>query len=431
MTLSVSDPFAGSVLDWTLKGLPEALEGATEIGACPGLSLHDDRMMFPIATLSRSAIAHNRIWMKGFLRLSGAKIAPHGKTTMAPDLFAMQMEDGAWAMTAATMHHVRAYRRCGVRRVLLANQIIGAAAADWVLGALEADMSFEFFCLVDSCENATFLAGRHAAIGATRPLNVLVEIGRRGGRTGVRGLAEARTLAQRVRELAPHLDLRGVETFEGVVQGVEGGAALAAAMVQEVAAFAREGAERGWFSPGPVVLTAGGSAFFDLAVRLLDPSTLCREAHLVIRSGCYLTHDHGMYARLARDYAARNPDFTSLGPGLKPALHVWAHVQSMPEPGCVVCAFGKRDAGADVDLPTPVWMIAAGDRSVRPAPAGMRTVSLYDQHAILSSPPEAQLKIGDLIGFGVSHPCTTFDRWRALYLLEDDLRISGLVRTYF
>jgi D-serine dehydratase len=431
VTGGVGDPFAESVLDWTLKGLPAAVEGAKAIAPIQNLRLDNDRMLFPIATLSRSAIAHNRAWMSRFLCLSGAKIAPHGKTTMAPDLFAMQMEDGAWAMTAATMHHVRAYRQFGVRRVLLANQVVGAAAADWVLCALEADWTFEFFCLVDSADNAEFLAARHAAIGAKRPLNVLIEIGRTDGRTGVRELSGARALAERVLSLSPHLALRGVETFEGVVQAAEDGATKAAAMVQDVASFAHEAAERDWFAPGPVILTAGGSGFFDLATRLLDPTVLRREAELVIRSGCYLTHDHGLYARLAKDYMARNPSFAGLGEGLRPALYVWAHVQSTPQPGCVICAFGKRDVGADVDPPAPVWMIPAGDNSLAPAPRGLKVTALYDQHAVLSAPDDCNLKVGDLVGFGVSHPCTTFDRWRALFLLEDDLRITGLVRTYF
>jgi D-serine dehydratase len=79
----------------------------------------------PVAVLKESALAHNLRWMADFTRDAGVLIAPHGKTTMAPQLFARQLEAGAWGITFATMQQVSLGVAAGIRRIILANQLIG------------------------------------------------------------------------------------------------------------------------------------------------------------------------------------------------------------------------------------------------------------------------------------------------------------------
>jgi len=66
-----------------------------------------------------------------------------------------------------------------------------------------------------------------------------------------------------------------------------------------------------------------------------------------------------------------------------------------------------------------------------PIPADHRVVRLDDQHAYLDIPADSPLQPGDMVAFGVSHPCTTFDKWQALYLVDDGLRVTGAIRTFF
>src|SRR5436190_5705802 len=140
----------------------------------------------PLAVLKESALAHNRQWMKRFLALSGAQFAPHGKTTMAPQLFQMQLEDGAWGITLATMQQVQVARRFGCQRILLANEITDPRAMEYIVKELARDESFEFHCLVDSVAGVEALAGAAKQHGLRRPLEVLLEGGLAGGRTGCR-----------------------------------------------------------------------------------------------------------------------------------------------------------------------------------------------------------------------------------------------------
>ena len=56
---------------------------------------------------------------------------------------------------------------------------------------------------------------------------------------------------------------------------------------------------------------------------------------------------------------------------------------------------------------------------------------MNDQHTYLRVPAEADVRVGDLIGSGISHPCTTFDKWRALFTVDDSYRVTGAILTFF
>jgi D-serine deaminase-like pyridoxal phosphate-dependent protein len=176
----------------------------------------------------------------------------------------------------------------------------------------------------------------------------------------------------------------------------------------------------------PLILSAGGSSYFDRVTRALCAARDRLGAVpvvVVLRSGAYVTHDHGLYARVTP--AARGGD----GPELSPAFEVWGRVLSRPEPGRAIADVGRRDAPFDQDLPVPLWRRPpeGGERSALTA-----TVSaLNDQHAFLDLAADEPLAPGEWVGFGISHPCTAADKWNRLLLVDDDDRIVGVLPTYF
>ena len=413
---------SGPRLDWRCKGLPARAEGlaGAEIGAL-GLSLTGGDMMMPVAILREEALRHNIAAMKAFADGMGARLAPHGKTSMSPELFAMQMEAGAWGLTAATAHHVRVYRQLGFRRIFLANQLVAPADIEWILTELARDPQFDFYCLVDSAETVRILAAAAEAAETPRPVQVLVETGTAGGRTGARDLAAALEVARAASAASPWLTLRGVETFEGVRPTSGEARPEASAMIRLAVSAAEAIAGEGLLGEGALILSAGGSAFLDLCAAGLPAELAGRKVEKVIRPGCYVTHDHGVYEATIRAGL--------LGvPSLQPALEVWAVIHSLPEPGLAIASLGKRDVSHDAGLPRPIRVHRPGEGE-RPA-AGLVTVTLWDQHASLAD-PAGTLRVGDLVGFGISHPCSTFDRWRALFLADDSDRITGAVTTIF
>jgi len=390
------------------------------------LSLLAGELMMPAAVIRADALRRNVGEMQAFADRVGAHLCPHGKTSMSPELIAMQLDAGAWGMTAATAHHLRVYRRLGVGRILLANQLAGPADVDFVLGEVAADPAFDFYGLVDSADGVALLAQAAPRAAGGRPLQLLIETGIGGGRAGVRGVEAALALARSIGEAGPALALRGVETFEGVRQQQAGARAEAAGMIELALAAADAIARERLFAPGPVLISAGGSAFLDLCAAKLPVRLGGRPVERVIRPGCYVTHDSGLYDRLTRPDGAPLPGL----PDLSHALEVWAVVLSTPEPGLAIVGAGKRDLSSDAGPPVPLWTHRTGAGGAPRAADGMAVVSLWDQHLSLAVPPGA-LAAGDLVGFGISHPCATFDRWRALFLVDPDYRVTGAVTTLF
>lgn len=415
-----------------LKGVPTHLIGKpfSAIGKA-GLSLLDDELMLPAAILKKSVLRDNSAWMRAFLMDQGVEIAPHGKTTMCPELFAMQLRDGAWGMTAATAHHVRLYAELGIRKIIMANQLIGAANIAAVLDVLRNYPETEFYCLVDDVAGVSQLADAVAAAGIPSPVRVLVELGAAGERAGVRSVEAALQVALACSARASQICLSGVECFEGVFAPVEAPVGPVMRLLDTMIEAARALDAAGLFTSEEIMVTAGGSAFFDLAASAIKRVGLTRPMRLIIRSGCYLTHDSRLYEESFERILDRQPHLRSTG-RFQSALEVWAHVQSRPEPMRAIAALGKRDVSNDVHRPEPLWIFRKGrDAAPVSCPAEVKVASLYDQHACLDLPADLDLAIGDLIGFGVSHPCTTFDKWKALFIVDDDYKVVDVFATCF
>ena len=180
-----------------------------------------------------------------------------------------------------------------------------------------------------------------------------------------------------------------------------------------------------------VLLSAGGSAVFDLVIPMLKLQVKSRPVQGVLRSGCYVTHDHWNYARYLKLVEARE----GLSASLQPALEVWAMVQSVPEPGLAILSAGRRDLSYDQCMPMPVRWAAKGERgadALKATPDSWQVKALSDQHAhMVFAPDGVWPQVGDRVALGISHPCTTFDKWRWMALIEEDGRISGAISTHF
>jgi len=430
MTLTAAlQPILDLQLDGASKGFPQD-RPAIRLGDVGELGLRLTRgdLDFPVAVLRRSALEHNARWMAEFISRSGASLCPHGKTTMAPQLFHRQLADGAWGITLATPQQVRIAYHFGVRRILLANEAILPGALRWLQSTLDADPDFDFTCLVDSPE----AVARLDSVPGRRPIQVLVELGIPGGRTGARGVQAALAVARAVKA-ATRLQLRGVECYEGIVGSQDPAVdrARIQAWLADLANLAQCCDAEGLFETDCVLLSAGGSAYFDLVVQALGEA-LAGPHRVVLRSGCYFSHDAGHYQHLLGLLEERLPARLRMEGKLRPALEIWGQVLSRPEPGLAFLGLGKRDAGHDLGLPIPSLWCRPGDPAPpRQAPDSWRITTLYDQHARLELPAGSDLQVGDLVGCGISHPCTTFDKWQVLFEVDDDYRVLGAIRTFF
>lgn len=420
-------------LDASFKGFPPEREPFRVADApAQDLRLFRGDLPLPVAVLHESALRHNAEGFMRFVAESGASLAPHGKTTNAPQLFADQLADGAWGITVANVHQAGLAVDAGAPRVLMANQLATAGEAARFGLLVRAHPSVRFLTLTDSPAQLALLAAGLARVDASG-VDVLVELGAAGGRTGCRSVDDAIALARAVRA-EPALRLAGVEAFEGlhVIDDSARDAEVIGAWMQALLGVAAACDRDGLFEVDEVVLSAGGSAVYDLVVGGLQAASLSRPARVVLRSGCYLAHDDGAYRRHVAAIAQRGlvsslRDFAPRG-----ALEVWAAVQSRPEPDRVIVTLGRRDVGTDADLPVARrWFRPGRDAGPRAAPSHWTVFGHNDQHGYLRVDPADSVAVGDWIGFGVSHPCTTFDKWRLVWGVDDDGRVTRAIRTYF
>ena len=396
-----------TIIDWRSKGFwqPSGSRSAAEIAA-ERPSIFGGGFTWPLLTVRRAAVEANIATMAAYCRRHGFDFAPHAKTTMAPALLDAQMRAGAWGMTVATPNQALVMRRLGIDRVLIANEILDPAALRWL--AEESAAGWEVYFQADS------VAGVRAAAATGGPLRILVELGHASGRTGVRGLDELETVARAV-AAAPGLELAGVTGYEGQLHDRED----VDAFLDELVAGVSRLADAGLLPETPIV-SAGGSAWFDRVAQRF--AGLTSPARLILRSGASVTHDDGFYRE--KTPFARVPEE---GP-LAAALEIWAQVLSTPEPGLALAGMGKRDAPFDEGLPVPME-IRRGDGTVEAA-TGLSVTKLNDHHTYLAV-DGARLVPGDLIRFGISHPCTAFDKWRDIPVVDEDRHVVDVLHTYF
>ncbi|MGH3760541.1 amino acid deaminase [Actinophytocola sp.] len=411
-------------IDWRFKGLPTTAQGMT-IGAAREAGLRLSGFLPPLLVLDAEALEHNLAAMAEFCATHGFAFAPHGKTTMAPQLYARQFDHGAWGQTAANASQLRVYRAFGVSPVILANELVDPASLAWLAGELDRDPGFRCCCWVDSTRGVDLMT--EGLRGVSRPVDVLVEVGTAHGRTGVRDLATGIEVAEAV-SASPALRLVGVGGYEGAVTYEATPEALAAVhgYLTDLRALVLELAARGHFDGvAEVLVTAGGSAHFDQVADVLGAAWPDGLPVLpVLRSGAYVTHDSGIYDRVSPLGAHPRTG----GPTLRPALRAWAQVVSTPEPGLALLTAGKRDLPYDIEPPIP--QVLRRDGVTRPLDATV--TRLNDQHAYLTFEDTGGVRVGDWVGLGVSHPCTAFDKWQLLPVVgPDGETVVDLIRTYF
>lgn len=381
-------------------------------------------LSLPTAVLYQEKLQHNLHWMRQFISAYGMKLAPHGKTTMAPRLFQMQLDSGAWGITLATAHQVQVAYAHGVRRVLMANQLVGRQNMA-IIAQLLHDPDFEFYCLVDSADQVDQLGAYFAHLGLT--LHVLLELGVDGGRTGVRNDAQLQSVLAALSRWKHAIALDGVEIYEGVLSDESSIRAFLARAVEVTRTLAAEHR----FQRAPILLSGAGSAWYDVVAEVFSSAAFADAVEIVLRPGCYLTHDVGAYRQAQARILEHNPVAQRMHSGLMPALHIWAYVQSIPGAETAIVGMGKRDAAFDSGLPSPALHYRPGCATPQTAPSHWQVTKMMDQHAFLQIGAGDDLRVGDMIAFDISHPCLTFDKWRTLPILNADYQVIDIVQTFF
>lgn len=380
-----------------------------------------EEVCLPAALLKKTALENNIAWMQRYADARGVSLAPHGKTTMTPWIFQAQQRAGAWGIGVGSAWQASAAMASGVERVLMVNQLVGRANMQAVSRLKAHYRTAEFICCIDSLANAralsTFFDERR------QTLDVLIELGVAGGRCGCRSVEDALALAQAAAEL-PGLRLRGLELYEGVLHGDD--------PQPQVEALLRQAADLACrmehLVEGEFVLTGAGTVWYDVVCNIWLAAKKPARCRIVIRPGCYITHDRGIYDIAQKALVARDPIACDLSGDLTSALELMAMVQSVPEADRAVVNFGKRDCAFDAGLPQPVARYRNGAQL---SAEGIESVGIIDQHCMLRLAPGSDVQVGDILVFGTSHPCLTFDKWKTLLLVDEQYNVLEELDTLF
>ncbi|EHT14076.1 TPA: amino acid deaminase [Raoultella ornithinolytica] len=390
--------------------------------ACPA-NLLAEEVCLPAALVKKTALENNIAWMQRYADTRGVSLAPHGKTTMTPWIFQAQQRAGAWGIGVGSAWQASAAMASGIERVLMVNQLVGQANMQ-VVSQLKAHYrTVDFLCCVDSLANARTLSAFFSARQQT--LDVLIELGVPGGRCGCRSVDAALALAQEVATL-PGLTLRGLELYEGVLHGDDPQPQVEA-LLRQAAGLACQMAP---LVEDEFILTGAGTVWYDVVCNVWLAAQKPDRCRVVIRPGCYITHDVGIYEIARQELIARDPIACDLGGDLTSALELMAMVQSVPEADRAVVNFGKRDCAFDAGLPQPVAHYRHGKALPLQADE-IVSVGIMDQHCMLRLAPGCDVQVGDIVLFGTSHPCLTFDKWKTLLLVDDEYHVLEELDTLF
>ena len=390
--------------------------------ACPA-NLLAEEVCLPAALVKKTALENNIAWMQRYADTRGVSLAPHGKTTMTPWIFQAQQRAGAWGIGVGSAWQASAAMASGIERVLMVNQLVGQANMQ-VVSQLKAHYrAVDFLCCVDSLANARTLSAFFSARQQT--LDVLIELGVPGGRCGCRSVDAALALAQEVATL-PGLTLRGLELYEGVLHGDDPQPQVEA-LLRQAAGLACQMAP---LVEDEFILTGAGTVWYDVVCNVWLAAQKPDRCRVVIRPGCYITHDVGIYEIARQELIARDPIACDLGGDLTSALELMAMVQSVPEADRAVVNFGKRDCAFDAGLPQPVAHYRHGKALPLQADE-IVSVGIMDQHCMLRLAPGCDVQVGDIVLFGTSHPCLTFDKWKTLLLVDDEYHVLEELDTLF
>ncbi len=434
----------GLRLDGATKGLPSG-GGPIAFGDVgrQGWNLLAGDLPLPVLALRDAHMRNNLTVMRRFAEHHGVRLAPHGKTTCAPQLFRDQIDiGGAWGITVANVQQAWLAAGAGAENVLIANEVVGPAAVRALVELRHAHAGTRFMSLVDSIGAADQLIvheGAHLRDGER--FEVLLEIGFPGGRTGTRTLDQARAIVGHLMAHNTVLDLAGVETYEGLVgrpSPEETIAEVDRLLATTVEAFHMAAGMGAFGDRRAPILTAGGSVYFDRVVARFKEANLSPETMILLRGGSSIAYDHGAYRKHLQAMNARGGLAMPEGQvdpvaAFTPALELWASVLSLQDEGVAVLNIGMRDMPFDLGYPIPLRQVRDGREvaDLEIDDGAFAITAANDQHAYMRFPAGADIAIGDTIVAGISHPCTAFDKWDVVLRIDEAFNVIGAIKTFF
>ena len=418
-----------TILDKRTKGIPGSSDPfALEEIQSKGWNILKEDMPMPLMVLKKSSMDYNLKTFANYVNSNNLSISPHGKTTMAPQIFSEQISYGAWGITAGTINQVQTMYFYGIKRILLANQLLGKSHLKTIASFINAEKDFDFYCFVDSKKQFKNMQEGLNGITLKHPIKVLPEIGAMNGRTGIRNSEDLLSLIKTIDEdKSGSFMFSGIAIFEAVIPNVNKGPLPATNFANHVLDIVKKIPIEFYSNLDEFLITGGGSTHFDIIAERFNTLQLDIPKRILLRSGCYVTNDHVAYST-AQEEARLDPS-RNWNDKLQPALEAWSYVQSIPEENLAFLTMGKRDIPFDAGLPIPLKRYRPNDGFLDIGEC--KIFNTNDQHAYVKLTLGHGWQVGDMICSGISHPCTAFDKWRFIPVVNDNYDVVDGILTFF
>ena len=396
-------------------------------------------VQFPILTINENKFKKNMFSMKKYADSNNVLLAPHCKTSMSPQLLNKIKINGCWGFAAANNQQVSVLLQMGIRKIILANLITNESNLVNLFALVKKYKNLsEIYICVDSIFGINLLKEISIKYQFKNNIKILIEVGLKNSRSGVRSITSLNLLADLINKLPRNFILSGILFYEGAAKKKNYLDSLR--NVKKSINFAINCFDflikNKLIKNNEYILSGAGSEFFDLVVYLFNKYKQRDKVKFIIRPGSYIAYGNGYYTDVLNNIEKRKKIFIKKK-SIKatdlffPALELWSFVISQQDEGKAILNFGKRDVSFDLGYPIPLAIYR--NKKLIKKINNKKDINIYklnDQHAFIKY-NKFNLKVGDLVKFGVSHPCITINNWNTLYLINNKNVIIEALKTFF
>ena len=396
-------------------------------------------VQFPILTIKKSFFNKNILSMHKYVKANKVFLAPHIKTSMSPQIIQQIFNLGCWGFTVANNQQLSVLLKMGIRKIIFANLITNQSNIDNLFQLINQYKDIQIYICVDSIFGINLLKTLSKKLNFNRVIKILIEVGYQNSRSGIRNIKSLNKILDSLRILPVNFKISGILFYEGA--SAVNNYSISLKRVEKCIKLAFNCLNflisNNIINNKECIISGGGSEYFDLVVDSFKKNKKNKNFKFVIRPGSYIAYGHGYYLSSLNKINDRKKiiiknkkiNATDL---FQPSLELWAHVISQQDSGKAILNFGKRDVSFDLGYPIPLLVYRNG-KILHKSPYDKNIVvyKLNDQHAFIKFSKNYNIEVGDLVKFGVSHPCITIDKWKIFYMINDNNTIVEAFKTFF
>ncbi len=421
-----------------IKGIPFLKSKSVKKIKLEKLNIIKENIQFPILSIDKLQLIKNIRIMKNFAVKNNLSLAPHCKTFMSPQLINNHLKK-TWGLTISNNQQLSTIINLNVKNIIYGNLIVNEANLIQYLDIVKKyrKLTNIYYC-IDSLFGLNLLIKVVTKKKYKFKIRILIELGTKNGRCGIRNFKSFKKIVISLNNIPKNILVSGLFFYEGAIKNSS--LSKVSKKIMDLLQFTfrchEELVYQNLYKEKIKLISGGGSEYFDLVTKYFNKFNTKNDTKLILRPGSFIAYGHGYYEKKINNLKKRNIIKSVSDKNkffFKPSLLLWSHVLSINDNGIAIVNFGKRDVSFDLGNPIPINVYRNNKiyRNNETKPNNLNVFKLNDQHAFLKYNNKIRLNIGDLISFGISHPCITLDKWKYVFLINSKFDVIDVYQTFF